>query len=659
MRREAWEQIGAYDATVPHAADMLLWFQTARNWDIGRVNGPKQAQYRVHGENMHLTMFAGMMRDLHKQRAVFSIVFPDRDSDTDAAKMFREARTAMAVRALRLAAVAERSRRERARRRVPAVRRRDGAGRAVLGRRGCQASGRSHRVGAVDVRPEGQDPPGVASMATVRDVTADEGQLGQDVRRGFLWSFLSNTSLRLGTFVTGIVLARVLAPEEFGVYAIALTVQTILMTMSELGLAADLVRHGDVERRGPTIATLSLVSSTLITLVMCVAAYPIASALGSESAAPIIQVMSVTVLLAGIGVVPYAVLQRGLRQRALFANDVVSFVVSTGLTLALALAGVGAMSLAIGRVAAQCIATYLQFRWSKQRLRFGWDPQVARTGLRFGFPLACAGLLAWTLMGMDNILVAHAAGATMLGLYVLAFNISSWPSSVIGTAVRAVAMPAFARRAQSLGEPDTASLRSATALAWAAALPIGVVLAVLARPTITVVYGPRWSAAAVALGWLGLFGATRVVFDLWVAYLTASGRATLLLWTQVVWLVTLAPAMVLAIRHSGLEGAAWAHLVVALVVMLPVYLWALHRAGVPVRSLLVPLLVPAAAVAPAAVVGRLVVASVDGPWLQLVAGTAATLVVYALVLWPWARRQPMVTQLIRDRRARVGAALPS
>ena len=79
--------------------------------------------------------------------------------------------------------------------------------------------------------------------------------LGTQVRSGLLWSALNNATLRLGTLITGTVLARILDPETFGVFAVAATVQGILMTVSELGLAADLVRRGRFDERGPTIAT--------------------------------------------------------------------------------------------------------------------------------------------------------------------------------------------------------------------------------------------------------------------------------------------------------------------------------------------------------------------------------------------------------------------
>ena len=106
MRRRAWEECGPYDPELPHAADMLLWYATSARWGVGRVNNRAQAYYRVHGENMHLTQFAGMMRDLREQRIVMDRVFGERSLGSSAASQRAAAYRALARRALRLAAEA-------------------------------------------------------------------------------------------------------------------------------------------------------------------------------------------------------------------------------------------------------------------------------------------------------------------------------------------------------------------------------------------------------------------------------------------------------------------------------------------------------------------------------------------------------------------------
>ena len=108
MRAAAWEQAGPYDARVPHAADMLLWYRTAATWGVGRVNNAAQALYRVHGANMHLTQFAGMLRDLTEQREVVRILVEEPPAGADLPAGLEAAALVSLVRRARRLALAER-----------------------------------------------------------------------------------------------------------------------------------------------------------------------------------------------------------------------------------------------------------------------------------------------------------------------------------------------------------------------------------------------------------------------------------------------------------------------------------------------------------------------------------------------------------------------
>src|SRR6478752_1959558 len=310
---------------------------------------------------------------------------------------------------------------------------------------------RTREVQVLDGPPARSTPVAVAVDATGRAerahaaVTDSMHDLGRSVRKGLVWSFANTIILRLGSLIVGIVLARLLTPEVFGIYAVALAVQSILMTLADLGLSADLVRSRDPGRREPTVATLSLGSGVLLTALMAALASPLADAMGTPQAAPVIVVLSGTLILSSAGVVPYARLQRRFGQRELFASGAVDFVVSTGVTLVLVLAGMGPMALAIARLVAQASATAVQFILSRTRPQFGFDRSIAGPALRFGLPLAGANLLSWALLNVDNIVIARAAGEVALGFYVLAFNVSSWPMTAIGTAIRSVSLAAFSR----------------------------------------------------------------------------------------------------------------------------------------------------------------------------------------------------------------------
>lgn len=471
-------------------------------------------------------------------------------------------------------------------------------------------------------------------MTTRTAADSRESSLRSLAARGAAWSGVSTIVLRMGGLVVGIVLARILAPEQFGVYAVALTVQGILMTVADLGLSADLIRSDEPERIAPTVATLGLLSGAVLMIVTMVSGTGLAALLGSPEAAPAIVVLSVTLLLAGGTVVPYAMLQRSFQQRELFFVGVADFVVSTVVTLVLVALGFGVLGLAIGRVAAQCVSSAMQFALARIVPRFSINRSVVKPVLAFGLPIAAANLLSWALLNVDNIVLARVAGATALGYYVLAFNISSWPMSALSQVVRSISLPYFSRTGS-----DSRALATVTAIAWAGALPAGTVLAALSVPLIDVVYGEKWLPAAPVLAALGLYGSLRVAFDIFAGYLYSQGRSRPVLWIQIVWLIALVGAMIVATRAYGIVGAGWVHVVVAAAVILPAYLVALKITGVGfaefARAAWPPTLATVPAVAAAVAAHLLIKTSV----IALVVGAIAAVLVYAALAWPWMRRR--------------------
>ncbi len=104
MRTEAVLSIGAYSSTLPHSGDLEYWLRAAASWDVGRINGPVQAFYRVHGANMHQTQFAAAAVDLQHRLDAFRVLEDPRfPCPTD--KRFRQlerAKRALSKEAVRL-----------------------------------------------------------------------------------------------------------------------------------------------------------------------------------------------------------------------------------------------------------------------------------------------------------------------------------------------------------------------------------------------------------------------------------------------------------------------------------------------------------------------------------------------------------------------------
>jgi PST family polysaccharide transporter len=458
------------------------------------------------------------------------------------------------------------------------------------------------------------------------------GALGSRVTRGAAWGALNIGLSRILQFGTTIVVARLVAPEHFGALAVALAVQMIALNASELGATASLARGDrDPDEIAPTVSTIALVTSGVLTALMWATAPWVAAAMGDPAAVPVIQVMSLTVALAGISAVPSALIWRDFHQDRRMVADLANIVVTTALVVPLALAGWQAMALAWSRVGGAAVATVVLVVVAGRLYRPGFDAAVAGGLLRLGGPLAAANIVVFATLNLDYLVVGRREGAAQLGLYLLAFNLASLPSNVVTQLVRTIAVPAFGRL-HAAGRLAAAVPRAARLVALTT-FPMGALLAALAGPLVVVLYGGRWSAAAAALVGLGLFAAARTLTELLADLALAVGRTGALFWVQVVWLVSLAPALWVGVGRWGIGGAGLAHAAVAWAVVVPVFLGVLWR---PAGIRLGPFL---AAVLPAAVSAALggaaawgVARVVGQPVLALVAGGVAGLAVYGALV---------------------------
>jgi PST family polysaccharide transporter len=428
----------------------------------------------------------------------------------------------------------------------------------------------------MDAVPDDESPPSAVSRAP----------------RALALSFVNGLATRLGTLGIGVALARVIGPEEFGTYAVALLALAAALSFNELGVSLAIVRWpDDPEKIAPTVSTISIAASTLIAGAGFLAAPAFASAMGAPDATSVVRVMAVSVLISGTVATPAALMQREFMQERRMLIDQVNTWGGAITSLLLAVAGMGAMSLAIGRIVGSGAAMVLFVRFSPLPFRLRIDREVAGRLLRFGLPLAGASIIVFAISFADQIVVGRVLGPTALGFYLLAFNLSSWPVQMFSQPLRAVAPPTFARL-QHRPEAMRSTFRSIVGLLGAITFPVCLLLAGAAEPVIRFVYGADWTPAASALAWLAVMAAFRILFELAYDYLVVIGVSRSIFTVQLVTLVALVPTLVVGAHLYGTPGVAAAQVVVATVVMLPLYLRLFHRAGLQVPRVLARLALP-------------------------------------------------------------------
>lgn len=445
------------------------------------------------------------------------------------------------------------------------------------------------------------------------------------------WSLLNTGVIKLGTMGIGIVLARLLGPESYGTFGVAMVALLAVLTFNELGVSLAIVRWpGDPRLIAPTVATISIASSILLCGAGLVAAPWFATAMGAPAATDVVRVMVCCVLVSGVVATPAALMQRGFDQKTKMMIDQVNVWVGAILSVVLVLAGLGAMSLAVGRLAGTVVSGAFFVVKSPLPLRAGLDRTVVIPLLRFGLPLAGTSIVVFCVSYLDQLVTGNLLGPTMLGLYVLAINLSSWPVAVFSQPLRNVAPAVFARL-----QHDPGSMRSTMGaligVLASVTFPMVALLAAVSGAVVGLVYGQAWLAASAALYWLAILAGFRILFELIYDYLVVVGMTGSIMSTQLCWLAALVPALLLG-AGGGISGVAMAQLLIVATVVLPIYLWRLNVAGIGPRKVARQLWLPGVGSALVLVTGFLSEGRMPA-WIALVITSAVALAITSGLLW--------------------------
>lgn len=450
-----------------------------------------------------------------------------------------------------------------------------------------------------------------------------------------MWTGASTIVLRLSNILVMAVVARIIAPDDLGVYAIAITVQGAIVCLASWGVTAAIARSDlDADSIGPTVVTIAVCSSCVLAGSMALAAGTVADALRVPDAAGPIRVLAIALVLQGIFAIPAAQIHRVLRQEVIFRASAFAIVAESIVLLILVNVMSGADAFAWSRVVGG-LTTGVVIVSSLDRFYLpGWQSRYVGPLLRFGVPAALGTLLSQLVLNVDFVIIGRETTATDLGLYMLAFNICTWPTAVLGAVMDQVVVPAFSGVRRDGGDLRSTVFRAVRSVAYIAC-PIGAVTLTFSAPLIETVYGPKWLSAAPVLSVLALYGVLFVLVSLFNNIMIAAGKTMVMFAVQATALVVLVPVLIIGIRVGGLVGVGVAHILVVMFITLPTYAFvmkAIANAGISV--IVRAFSRPALAAVAAAVMARGVTEALSSPVLKLFVGGMITLIVYAAVAGP-------------------------
>ncbi len=361
-----------------------------------------------------------------------------------------------------------------------------------------------------------------------RDIRADDAAppLGRAIGRGMTWGFGYRVTTNLMNIAAFAALGLLLAPEDFGLYMLALSIAAFVQVFREGGVVQLLIQRGEREYRdlaGP-VFWMALAFNLGTGVVMACAGSIAAAAYGQSKLASLLYVMAASLPLATPGVALAARLRMQLRFGALARIQLFSAAIRYGGTVALAAGGMGPMSFVLPL---PLMALYdWAAGWATTRERpWRGPPGLARWGALFSESKAIIlGALAWAALNQGGYLVlGMLVPVAVVGTFGFAYQIITQVDALLSATALAVLFPALAQLNSDRPRQAAATVRAVRMIMLLAA-PATIGLAAVADPLLRLVWLNKWTGAVVALQALGAFFAIRVAYAVPWAALQARGR---------------------------------------------------------------------------------------------------------------------------------------
>jgi PST family polysaccharide transporter len=323
----------------------------------------------------------------------------------------------------------------------------------------------------------------------------------QASRRTLALGFASQVASRLGimavSLVSTAVLARLLAPAEFGIMGVAMAVTALADAIFDGAFAINIIHKEDLsDEYVATALNVSILFAAALALALLATADLWQALMGFPKLAAVLKLMSVTLLLKAGGAVSRNILVRQRRLHALSISAMCGALTGTlGTACGMALLGFGIWSLVWGAIVSVTIETAINIAQARPHFRLSLSSATAREVLGSGSLYTASQFLNWGMNSGSSMISARMLGTIEFGLYSRGSKLLELTTSAIGQPMMRVFFPSFARARGDLAAARTMLIQALSASSFVFAIA-SALLAVHSRLLVGILLGSKWERTA-------------------------------------------------------------------------------------------------------------------------------------------------------------------
>lgn len=328
--------------------------------------------------------------------------------------------------------------------------------------------------------------------------------LYQKTTKSIKWSVLTVIAPKFISPLVMIALARILAPESFGLLSTAMIVISFAQMFWDAGLSRALIQTQEpIDKIANVVFWSNIILGILIYIIIYISAPLLSGYLKSPQSIPVIRVLSFQIVILSLSTVQESLFTKDLNFKPLFWIRIISSIATGLFSIILALFGFNVWALVLGTLFGSVFNLSLLWIKSNWRPNIQIDWILAPKLFRFGSWIVLLSLMGWIINWFDSILVGRYLGITDLGLYRTGVMMVSMCFSLLIGPISTVLFPAFSR----IQNDNTKIIKHfifVNKLIIFIVIPIGVGLYLVSDDFVPLIFGEKWRGMGIVIGILGL-----------------------------------------------------------------------------------------------------------------------------------------------------------
>jgi len=358
--------------------------------------------------------------------------------------------------------------------------------------------------------------------------------LQQKTTTALSWSFIETVALRGVQFVVGIILARLLFPEQFGLIGMLMIFMAVIRSFLDSGFGAALIQKKEATQVDIcSIFYFNIAMGVVAAALLCLAAPWIASFYNEPVLTPLTRALSLTIVINSFGMIQTTILTKEINFKTLTKVSMIAGLLSGIAGITMAALGFGVWSLVVQQISVSLFSTLSLWFFNPWRPSFVFSFYSMRQMFGFGSKLLISSILNKIFDNIYFVVIGKLFSAADLGFFTRAKSMNDLPSQTLSQMVGRVTFPVF-----STIQDDHARLKRGLKKALTTLVlvnfPMMIGMAVVARPLILMLLTEKWAASIPYLQLLCMVGMLYPLHLINLNMLQALGRSDLFLRLEII-----------------------------------------------------------------------------------------------------------------------------